>query len=188
MRCAPIATRTAALAMPLEPDLRCPGSQPAPTLYALEILSEAGAADSALARDARGWIAQVAAPDGGIPSVLLGFAAYPHAPWFAPGPGSILTLALAAALHAGGRDRGPVAAPRHELVLAVNRDDRAAGRVRAEVRLRIPRRSSRRGAGAYGDRVAHRPRRHLLGGARRRRRGRDAAPARPLSPPRQPLT
>lgn len=28
----------------LEPDLRCPGSQPAPTLNALEILHEAGAA------------------------------------------------------------------------------------------------------------------------------------------------
>src|SRR6195256_4129126 len=86
----------------LEPDLRCPGSQPAPTLYALEILSEAGAADGELARDARGWIARIAAPDGGIPSVLPGFEEYPHAPWFQPEPGSVLTLALAATLHAGG--------------------------------------------------------------------------------------
>ncbi len=86
----------------LEPDLRCPSSQPAPTLYALEILSEAGAADDQLARDARAFIARVAAPDGGIPSVLPGFDDYPHAPWFQPGPGSVLTLALAAALHAGG--------------------------------------------------------------------------------------
>ena len=86
----------------LEPDLRCPDSQPAPTLYALEMLSEAGAADGALARDARGWIARVAEPDGGIPSVLTGFEDYPHAPWFQPGPGSVLTLALAATLHAGG--------------------------------------------------------------------------------------
>jgi hypothetical protein len=86
----------------LEPDLRCPASQPAPTLYALEILNEAGAADSELARDARGWIAQVAEPDGGIPSVLPGFEDYPHAPWFQPEPGSVLTLALAATLHAGG--------------------------------------------------------------------------------------
>jgi hypothetical protein len=86
----------------LEPDLRCPGSQPAPTLYALEILSEAGAADGELARDACAFIARVAAPDGGIPSVLPGFEGYPHAPWFQPGPGSVLTLALAAALHAGG--------------------------------------------------------------------------------------
>ncbi len=86
----------------LEPDLRGPGSQPAPTLYALEILNEAGAADGELARDARGWIALVAEPDGGIPSVLPGFENYPHAPWFQPGPGSVLTLGLVAALHAGG--------------------------------------------------------------------------------------
>jgi hypothetical protein len=84
----------------LEPDLRGPGSQPAPTLYALEILGEAGAAGGELARDARGWIARVAEPDGGIPSVLPGFEDYPHAPWFQPEPGSMLTLALAATLHA----------------------------------------------------------------------------------------
>ena len=86
----------------LEPDLRSPGSQPAPTLYALEILNEAGAAGGEIARDARAWIASIAEPDGGIPSVLPGFEDYPHAPWFAPGPGSVLTLALAAVLHAGG--------------------------------------------------------------------------------------
>jgi hypothetical protein len=86
----------------LEPDLRSPGSQPAPTLYALEILNEAGAADGELAHAARAWVAQVAAPDGGIPSVLHGFEDYPHAPWFQPGPGSVLTLAVAAVLHAGG--------------------------------------------------------------------------------------
>jgi len=86
----------------LEPDLRGPASQPAPTLYALEILGEAGASDGELARDARAWIALVAEPDGGIPSVLPGFEDYPHAPWFQPGPGSVLTLALTAVFHAGG--------------------------------------------------------------------------------------
>jgi hypothetical protein len=86
----------------LEPDLRGPGSQPAPTLYALAMLSEAGAADGELARGARAFIARVAAPDGGIPSVLPGFEDYPHAPWFQPGSGSLLTLGLAAAFHAGG--------------------------------------------------------------------------------------
>jgi hypothetical protein len=89
----------------LEPDLRCPGSQPAPTLYALEILSEAGAADGEMARDARAFIASIAAPDGGIPFVLPGFESYPHAPWWSglgPQPGSFLTLGLAAVLHAGG--------------------------------------------------------------------------------------
>jgi hypothetical protein len=86
----------------LEPDLRSPGSQPAPTLYALEVLNEAGSADGELARAARAWIAQIAAPDGGIPSVLPGFEDFPHAPWWTPEPGSMLTLALAAVFHAGG--------------------------------------------------------------------------------------
>jgi hypothetical protein len=85
----------------LEPDLRCPSSQPAPTLYGLEILAEAGATQSEMARDAHAWIAAIAEPDGGIPQVLPGFDAYPHSPWMAPVPGSMLTLALAAVLHAG---------------------------------------------------------------------------------------
>ena len=86
----------------LEPDLRGPGSQPGPTLYALEILNEAGAADGELARAARAWVARIADPDGGIPTVLPGFEAYPHAPWWTLEPGSMLTLALAAVSHAGG--------------------------------------------------------------------------------------
>jgi hypothetical protein len=86
----------------LEPDLRGPGSQPAATLYALEVLTEARAPDSEMVSDARVWIAQTAEPDGGIPAVLPGFEQYPHAPWFEPQPGSVLTLALAAVLHAGG--------------------------------------------------------------------------------------
>src|SRR5579859_7912749 len=64
----------------LEPDLRGPGSQPTPTLYALEILNEAGAADGELARSARAWIASVAEQDGGVPNVLPGYEGYPHAP------------------------------------------------------------------------------------------------------------
>jgi hypothetical protein len=73
-----------------------------PTLYGLEILAEADAAQSEMARDARVWIATIAEPDGGIPQVLPGFEAFPHSPWMAPAPGSMLTLALAAVLHAGG--------------------------------------------------------------------------------------
>jgi len=85
----------------LEPDLRCPGSQPAATLYALEALHEAGLMDSDMARRARAWIASVAGPDGGLPFALPGFEPYPHSPWWEPGPpSSFLTMALAAALHA----------------------------------------------------------------------------------------
>jgi hypothetical protein len=86
----------------LEPDLRCPGSQPAATLYALEMLHEAGRLDSDLALGARAWIASIAAADGGIPNALPGFEPYPHSPWWSAAPGSFLTFALAAVLHAGG--------------------------------------------------------------------------------------
>ena len=87
----------------LEPDLRCPASQPAATLYALEMLHEAGRLDSDLGVGARGWIASIAAPDGGIPFALPGFEAYPHSPWWSLGPpSSFLTFALAGAVHAGG--------------------------------------------------------------------------------------
>src|ERR1700686_2865186 len=68
----------------LEPDLRCPTSQPAPTLYALEILNEAGAADGELARDARGWIAQVAEPIPATPSGSPGFEQSAYAPRCSP--------------------------------------------------------------------------------------------------------
>lgn len=86
----------------LEPDLRCPGSQPAATLSALEMLHEAGRLNSELARGAGAWIASIAAADGGVPNTLPGFEPYPHAPWWSSAPGSFLTFALAAVLHAGG--------------------------------------------------------------------------------------
>jgi hypothetical protein len=86
----------------LEPDLRCPSSQPAATLYALEILHEAGRLDCDMGLGARAWVAAIAAPDGGVPTALAGFEDYPHAPWWSLEPGSSLTFALAAALHAGG--------------------------------------------------------------------------------------
>ena len=94
----------------LEPDLRCPSSQPAPTLYALETLNEAGATDHDLARRARGWIASMAEPNGGVRSVLSGYEGYPHAPWWTDvgestpfsGTGSFLTLGIAAAFYNAG--------------------------------------------------------------------------------------
>ena len=85
----------------LEPDLRAPGSQPAATLYALELLHDARALDGEPARAARAWIASIAAPDGGIPFVVPGFEDYPHSPWWQPEPGSFLTFGLAAVLHSG---------------------------------------------------------------------------------------
>jgi hypothetical protein len=86
----------------LEPDLRSPESQPAPTLYALEILGEAGAMDGDLARGARAWTAQISDADGAVPAALPGFEDYPHAPWWSAEPASMLTFALAAVSHAAG--------------------------------------------------------------------------------------
>jgi hypothetical protein len=86
----------------LEPDLRCPSSQPGPTLYALEMLEEAGMLGSEMGVAARAWIAQIADPDGSVSSALPGYEAYPHAPWWTPEPGSMLTFGLAAVLHTGG--------------------------------------------------------------------------------------
>ena len=85
----------------LEPDLRCPGSQPAATLQALELLHEAGRLDSEMARGAAAWIASIAAADGGIPQALPDFERYPHAPWWSSAPNSMLTFATAGVLHAG---------------------------------------------------------------------------------------
>ena len=88
----------------LEPDLRGPESQPGPTLYALEILEEAGMLSSEMGVAARAWIAQIAEPDGSVPSAVPGYEAYPHAPWWTREPGSFLTFGLAGVLHAGGVD------------------------------------------------------------------------------------
>lgn len=86
----------------LEPDLRSPGSQPAATFYALEMLEEVGRQESEQARDARRWVASISEPGGGIPFLLPGFEPYPHSFWFQPQPGSFLTLALAAVYHSSG--------------------------------------------------------------------------------------
>jgi hypothetical protein len=84
----------------LEPDLRSPESQPAPTLAALEMLHEAGLPDSEMATAARAWIASIAAPNGSVPQALPGFERYPHAPWWSSAPGSMLTFGLAGVFHA----------------------------------------------------------------------------------------
>lgn len=94
----------------LEPDLRCPSSQPAPSLHALEILNEAGASGHDLARGARSWIVSIAEPNAGVRFALPGYESYPHAPWWTDAgestpsseAGSFLTFGFAAALHDAG--------------------------------------------------------------------------------------
>ena len=83
----------------LEPDVRSPGSEPASTLHALEVLAEVGALDDPMVGDAVRWLGDIAAPDGGVPFVMPGAADAPHAPWMVPTTGgSQLTFKLAAVL------------------------------------------------------------------------------------------
>jgi hypothetical protein len=83
----------------LEPDVRCPDSQPAATLQALEVLAEVGALEHRAVADAAEWIAGIAEPDGGVPTVLPSAVDHPRAPWMQPSPGGgFLTFALAGLL------------------------------------------------------------------------------------------
>lgn len=73
----------------LEPDKRCPDSQPVDVEVALRVLDELDdAADwreppwAPLVERAIGFLATIATPEGGIPFVLPSARAYPHAPWW----------------------------------------------------------------------------------------------------------
>lgn len=83
----------------LEPDVRCPGSQPSAALTALDVLSEMDAAPVEMVTQVADWIASVAHPDGGVPTVLPSAEGHPRAPWMQPSPqAGFLTYALAAKL------------------------------------------------------------------------------------------
>jgi hypothetical protein len=83
----------------LEPDVRCPGSQPSAALFALEVLAEVDAARDPMVTHVADWIGSIAHPDGGIPTVLPSAEGHPRAPWMQPNPeAGFLTYALAAKL------------------------------------------------------------------------------------------
>jgi hypothetical protein len=65
----------------LEPDIRCPDSQPVPVQHALEIMDAAGA-DAAMVRRACDFLAAITTTEGGVPFVLPTARKYPHAPWW----------------------------------------------------------------------------------------------------------
>jgi hypothetical protein len=137
----------------LEPDLRAPESEPACTFHALRVLGQVGALDDPMVVDAAAWVATVAEPDGGVPFAMPTAAAHPHAPFIEPSPGSsFLTFALASVLWEAGLGRA-VAAPRDRLVLGQARRPRRARCLRAQIRVRIPRRGSRRDSRRGGDRA-----------------------------------
>ena len=87
----------------IEPDCRCPDSQPAAVEMALRILDEADAWDSGLVQGACDWLALHAAAGGGATFVEAGLESWPHAPWWVPVDGRpaspIQTGMIAATLH-----------------------------------------------------------------------------------------
>jgi hypothetical protein len=91
----------------LEPDLRGPDSQPAPTGHALEILlHELERVDDPRVPGACEYLLSISAADGGVPFVLPTARAHPHAPWWQTPddpPGSLNpTASLAGLLYAHG--------------------------------------------------------------------------------------
>ncbi|MGO8959921.1 MAG: hypothetical protein ACLQFR_21500 [Streptosporangiaceae bacterium] len=90
----------------LEPDCRCPASQPAAVEQAFRILHEADAWDERLVGGACDWLQQNAATGGGATFVEASVQGWPHAPWWVPEDGRpaslIATGLIAGTLHARG--------------------------------------------------------------------------------------
>ncbi len=66
----------------LEPDIRCPQSQPVPTEMALHIMDEIGAFDPEIMDGIVRYLPEITLPDGGFPLVFRSAIEYPHAPWW----------------------------------------------------------------------------------------------------------
>jgi len=89
----------------LEPDSRCPGSQPLAIAFALGVLDETDAWDTGLAEGACEWLGAHAPPGGGAAFADPSIDGWPHAPWMVPGDGApslITTGLIAGTLHARG--------------------------------------------------------------------------------------
>ncbi|EFH87766.1 hypothetical protein [Ktedonobacter racemifer] len=66
----------------LEPDKRCPTSQPQDVEFALHILDAINAMDDHMVTRACDYLATITTPEGGVPFALPSVNAYPHAPWW----------------------------------------------------------------------------------------------------------
>lgn len=90
----------------LEPDTRCPDSQPLTIAFALSLMIESGAWDAELAGAACDWLAAHAPAEGGAVFIEASSKDWPHAPWMVPEDGDpaslISTGLLAGSLHAAG--------------------------------------------------------------------------------------
>ncbi len=92
----------------LEPDCRCPASQPAAVEHAFRILDEADDWDAALVAGACDWLQHNAATGGGATFVETSVQGWPHAPWWVPEEGRpaslIATGLITGTLHARGAE------------------------------------------------------------------------------------
>lgn len=69
----------------LEPDIRCPASQPVPVQHALEILDAVGF-EPVMVERVCAYLQTITTAEGGVPWLLPTANAYPRAPWWnAPG-------------------------------------------------------------------------------------------------------
>jgi hypothetical protein len=97
----------------LEPDKRCPDSQPVDVQVALEILDRVGALQERQVREelllpACDFLVKISTPEGGVPFALPSVNDYPHAPWWqveiAPPASLNPTAAIAGLLLKSGID------------------------------------------------------------------------------------
>ena len=65
----------------LEPDIRCPESQPVPVQHALEFLDTVGL-DAGMVQRACDYLMTIATPEGGVPWLLPSAHRYPRASWW----------------------------------------------------------------------------------------------------------
>ena len=86
----------------LEPDIRCPDSQPVPVQHALEFLDEVGF-DAEMVQRICDYLTTITTSEGGVPSLLPSAHGYPRAPWWHsedhPPDALNPTAALAGLLH-----------------------------------------------------------------------------------------
>ncbi|GAC1566024.1 MAG: hypothetical protein NVS3B14_05840 [Ktedonobacteraceae bacterium] len=66
----------------LEPDKRCPSSQPQDIEFALHILDAVNAMDDPMVTRACDFLVTITTPEGGVPFALPSVNAYPHADWW----------------------------------------------------------------------------------------------------------
>jgi hypothetical protein len=66
----------------LEPDIRCPQSQPVATEFALSVMDEIDLFDPSIVQGIVRFLKHIAVKTGGFPFALKSLNDYPHAPWF----------------------------------------------------------------------------------------------------------